>query len=641
MRKIMFSAVALMALMAVSCQKDEKLNPAFTAHSENGDAKVSLNSNNYFEWGSTDEVAIFDGLNSAAVYSVAPRVGHATWAELTWQSGSTIGEGDYTAIYPASIALTSGTVELPMEQHSTDGSFTQFPMMATSSNLELQFSNLCAAFKVEIPATGHAIKRISITADNALCGQASIATASDGKPYASVASTGGRTVTLNIANPQNYTETHSYYIAMPAGVTYHQITMHICDDQGGVATKTFSSASGMTLVRNNVSAITFGSDLTFEQLAPATLKSEAFHDCPAERIVFHYNYFGDVTGATRIDDHWADPNATPIYQIINGTTYDIYTPASTINAPEDSRYLFGCYYDDFYSNLQQIDFGDGFNTSNVTGMRWMFAECYNLTSLDISSFNTANVSIMGDMFRNCSSLSNLNLSTFNTANVTNMQWMFAGCSSLTNLDLSSFNTENVTNMTLMFSSCSSLTSLDLSSFNTENVTNMSGMFTVCSSLTSLDLSMFNTENVTDMGSMFSYCGTLTSLDLSSFNTENVTNMGSMFSYCGTLTSLDLSSFNTENVTDMGGMFSHCYQLQNLNLSSFSSNSLSDISWAFWYCSRLKSLQFSSSFTLSNSCNVSGALVLCGTNGPTTIKCNSQTKSRLMTATPSHIVWDLY
>ncbi|MBQ0159924.1 MAG: BspA family leucine-rich repeat surface protein [Bacteroidales bacterium] len=435
---------------------------------------------------------------------------------------------------------------------------------------------------------------------------------------------------------------------MPAWVTYHQITMHICDDQGGVATKSFSSASGMTLVRNNVSAITFGSDLTFEQLAPATLMEQAFRSCPAERIVFHYNYFGDVTGATRIDNNPTVLNSTPIYQKINGTTYDIYTPSSTINAPVNSENLFAYEYSQFQSGicpLSHIIFGDGFNTANVNDMSNMFWSCRSLTSLDLSSFNTANVTDMSGMFDFCEGLTSLDLSSFNTANVTDMRWMFRNCNSLTSLDLSSFNTENLTGMDAMFSGCSSLTSLDLSSFNTENVTGMDGMFSVCSSLTSLDLSSFNTENVRTMRNMFDGCSSLTSLDLSSFNTENVTSMSEMFLGCSSLTSLDLSSFNTENVSGMGDMFSGCSSLTSLDLSSFSSNSLTSLTYfggVFAYCTSLESIRFSSSFTLSNTGTVSDALYLVGSTRTTTIKCNSQTKSRLMTASPgSGIVWDLY
>ena len=126
-----------------------------------------------------------------------------------------------------------------------------------------------------------------------------------------------------------------------------------------------------------------------------------------------------------------------------------------------------------------------------------------------------------------------------TSNVTTMIYMFANCESLTSLDLSSFNTSNVTDMNRMFGTCENLTSLDLSSFNTSNVTKMRQMFYYCESLTSLDLSNFNTSNVTDMNGMFYGCGKLTSLDVSSFDISKVTNSQYMFYYCTSLQTLKI------------------------------------------------------------------------------------------------------
>ena len=116
----------------------------------------------------------------------------------------------------------------------------------------------------------------------------------------------------------------------------------------------------------------------------------------------------------------------------------------------------------------------------------------------------------------------------NTSEVTDMSGMFANCKSLTNINLKNFNTEKVTGMSSMFASCSGLTTLDLKSFNTENVKNMSEMFAFSSALTNLDLTSFNTEKVTDMKDMFAGCSALTTLDLKNFNTSNVTEMNRMF-----------------------------------------------------------------------------------------------------------------
>ena len=201
-----------------------------------------------------------------------------------------------------------------------------------------------------------------------------------------------------------------------------------------------------------------------------------------------------------------------------------------------------------FSQLTTIEGIENLNTEKVTDMRYMFSNCRELTSLDLSSFNTANVMYMSYMFNNCQKLTSLDLSSFNTANVTYMSYMFSGCSGLSSLDLSSFKTANVTNMNCMFNDCSGLTSLDLSSFNTAKVTNMEGMFGGCSGLTSLDVSSFNTANVEYMDEMFNNCQDLTTICVSdNFSIGNVTYDLNMFSGCSKL--VGATSYSNSGITD--------------------------------------------------------------------------------------------
>ena len=165
----------------------------------------------------------------------------------------------------------------------------------------------------------------------------------------------------------------------------------------------------------------------------------------------------------------------------------------TIYAPEDSSKLFSFTY-----NLERIDFGGCFNTSNVTDMSFMFSRCESLTELDLSGFDTGNVTDMSRMFDGCSSLTELDVSGFDTGNVTDMSWMFYYCKSLTELDVSGFDTGNVTDMSWMFACCENLTELDVSGFDTGNVTDMSYMFYYCKSLTELDVSGFDMRNAINM-----------------------------------------------------------------------------------------------------------------------------------------------
>ena len=215
---------------------------------------------------------------------------------------------------------------------------------------------------------------------------------------------------------------------------------------------------------------------------------------------------------------------------------DLYVAADGAIAPNsNASWLF----QDFV-NLKTIDFGNCFDTSNVTDMHSMFAGCSSLTSLDLSGFDTSNVTYMSYMFQMCDNLSNVDLSSFSTSNVTNMRSTFESCGSLIRLDLTSFDTSKVTDMNSMFYECGSLTQLNLTSFDTSKVTDMAFMFTSCNSLTSLDLSNFDTSNVTNMLWMFGLCYDLTSLNLSNFDTSAVTEMDDILTGCDVLADLNCS-----------------------------------------------------------------------------------------------------
>ena len=631
MKKILLMAVVLMACLAVSCQKEnvEEL-PTFTAHADNGGMKTDL-VGNYIHWNNTDQVKVF-GDFGYAIYGVAPRVDDPTWATLSVIENHDIASSQpYRFVYPASMAEGGSAnnnnlyVTYPVERSINDAPLKYFPMYGESDHRDVAFRNLGGLVKIVLPEITRNINEIRISADEPISGTYRIGTGcslafngtATGEDKRIVVKTEGRAFSAG----------DCVYIAVPEG-QYHNF--YIVIDAGTVA-----AAKVATVVNVQASAITTIniSNLEFVDVnwAPATLQEKAFHQLRVRRIIFHYNYYAEVTDAERIDNHSSDPLATPIYKKIIGDVCHVYTPASEIYAPANSSELFGQY--ECPTILEQIDFGDGFNTSNVTNMIGMFEDCQSLTSLDLSSFNTSNVTNMGGMFYGCSSLTSLDLSSFNTSNVTNMYYMFFNCDNLTSLDLSSFNTSNVTDMRYMFTACSSLTSLDLSSFNTSNVTNMGCMFYGCSSLTSLNLSSFNTSNVTNMISMFNGCSSLTSLDLSSFNTSNVTNMGGMFYGCSSLTSLDLSSFNTSNVTNMRFMFYVCQSLTSLDLSSFSGQNISNFGYTFMYCSSLRSIEFGQSFTLSSTANVVEALYQTGSsNSTTTIHCNSATAAKLSSNT---------
>ena len=113
------------------------------------------------------------------------------------------------------------------------------------------------------------------------------------------------------------------------------------------------------------------------------------------------------------------------------------------------------------------------------------------------------------------------LNYLNTSEVTDMAYMFANCIKLTGLDLNHFNTDKVTDMNHMFSSNAALTSLDLSSFNTSDVTDMRAMFHSCSNLQTIYVGNgWNTSAVTVSSAMFQNCTSLVGGQGTVWNSSN-------------------------------------------------------------------------------------------------------------------------
>lgn len=197
-----------------------------------------------------------------------------------------------------------------------------------------------------------------------------------------------------------------------------------------------------------------------------------------------------------------------------------------------SNWFNGC------TNLTSIEGFENLNTSKVTDMSGMFAQCSNLETLDLSHFNTENVGNMSNMFNGCTKLHDLNISSFNTENVTNMYGMFEGCSGLNTLDLSHFNTRYVRKdgMNYMFNGCSSLSSLDVSNFTTNKTSmQLDGLFKGCSSLKTLDLSSFSTGGASSVTDMFDGCSALRTIYVSDlFKFNNSVSSSNMFRNCENL-----------------------------------------------------------------------------------------------------------
>lgn len=126
------------------------------------------------------------------------------------------------------------------------------------------------------------------------------------------------------------------------------------------------------------------------------------------------------------------------------------------------RWFEDCYY---LTDIQGIE---NLNTSEVTYMLCMFADCRALESIDLSSFDVSKVTEFHGLFLNCKNLKKLDFSGFNTENLYNMYAMFKGCEKLTEINLEDFDTKGVKYMNFLFQDCKSL---EILSFGEKFVSN--------------------------------------------------------------------------------------------------------------------------------------------------------------------------
>ena len=476
----LLAILAILALMT-SCNKDQELVTLGAVI--NQPSKTYIN-DRYPCWSEGDQVYV----NNAA-YTVSAISGSSA------QIAEVVGDDSYRAIFPASLVAPGSNitnsatipVTLPATQRYqvVDGhQRVDAPMGAFTEGSTLQFYNLCSIVHVVVnnnTGSDMTLGSLKIEASNAYLSGAGTATVNgtsdDGITLSSDAS---HAVSLRLSGATNVTlaagAQSAYDIYVPSFST-DNVTLTLTTTNGYYYELT---KNGVALAPNTYTTVTLNVDQLTQILAAELVDGPTFNAAipdNATAVVFEYN--SSVSSGTPLS---TSNSSVPIYGNLDGTTWRVSTSASMINANPDCSYMFqGRYNSTAYSydsSIEEIDFGEGFNTENVTYMGGMFGACSRLTSLDVSNFNTSNVTNMNSMFYWCSNLTSLDVSNFNTSNVTSMYGMFSGCS-LTSLDLSNFNTSNVTYMSFMFSGCSGLTSLDLSNFDMSSVT---GKYNMCNNL---------------------------------------------------------------------------------------------------------------------------------------------------------------
>ena len=303
---------------------------------------------------------------------------------------------------------------------------------------------------------------------------------------------------------------------------------------------------------------------------------------------------------------WISDHASDIKKVVFDESFAVVQPTNCY-----------CWFNDC-SALTDIQGIQNLNTTEVTNMGYMFYNCSNLTSLDLSGFDTQKVSEMNDMFFGCSKLTTIFVSDkFVVENVTQSDNMFSFCDKLsgaisyddqkTDKEYANCTTGYFTNiadkdyfmhhavynsgaksLTFKYGNknrvADGITTYELNTGNTEpgwkektdiKVVTFEESFKDArpkschawlkglSSLSAINnIEYLNTEECTDMAEMFSGCSTITKLDLRTFDTRKVTDMSAMFSGCGSLTKIDVTGlFDVAAVTSSEGMFTGCRSLK--------------------------------------------------------------------------------
>ena len=256
---------ALIALGVTSCQKDIEQNNGdyqFRATMENcsSDSKTTFNGT-AIQWNQNDTVMIY-GLVPGR-YIATPEQGNPGVAKLRRLGEEIIPYmGDeVTAIYPAALANSATSITLPALQETEDGNLmSNFPMIATSSDENLAFKNLCGVLKLNLQKENVNISSIQVSVEEGKNINGNFNVRQSGiVPTMTYVANGSNTTTLTCSEAQAIDETKSFFIYMPHG-TYTNMQIVITTDDNRTCTKTLKANKSVYIGRSQYTEINLGSE---------------------------------------------------------------------------------------------------------------------------------------------------------------------------------------------------------------------------------------------------------------------------------------------------------------------------------------------------------------------------------------------
>ncbi|MGN0078677.1 MAG: leucine-rich repeat protein [Coriobacteriales bacterium] len=174
---------------------------------------------------------------------------------------------------------------------------------------------------------------------------------------------------------------------------------------------------------------------------------------------------------------------------------------------------------------------------------FIFSNCYNLKSADLSGVSAPNTSRFRYVFASCSSLEEVVFpqSGFVTEKASSLQAMFSRCVRLERLDLTSFNTSKVSEFHEMFDNCGSLETIKgfdshgAPSCDMSKADLFNHMFRNCVSLKSVVLNAGErSAPIREARWMFAGCKELKSVDFTNLNFSSITQADRIFYDCPSL-----------------------------------------------------------------------------------------------------------
>ena len=186
--------------------------------------------------------------------------------------------------------------------------------------------------------------------------------------------------------------------------------------------------------------------------------------------------------------YWQGNRSIEIGKYNNTSSFDADDQMSTINGEDYFKYSPTQQFSISFYSFSNGSFSKillNVDTSALTGMYAMFANCKNVTNIAFNIIDTSNCSEFGYMFGGCSKLANIDVSSFDTSKSIEFEGTFMDCSSLTQLDLSKWNVSKSDTFQNMFLNCSSLKTLNLSGWSFKSFVSVDGMFKNCSKLTTI------------------------------------------------------------------------------------------------------------------------------------------------------------